>query len=56
MANAPTEPNVTNVVQFESRPKDTDRKTRIHLSLFDRLKFLVAFTLTFFVLVWSDMA
>ena len=56
MANAPTEPTVTNVVQFESRPKDTDRKTRIHLSLFDRLKFLVAFTLTFFVLVWSDMA
>ena len=42
--------------QFESRPRDTDRRTRIHLSLFDRLKFLVAFTLTFFVLVWSSMA
>ena len=42
--------------QFASRPRDTDRKTRIHLSLFDRLKFLIAFTITFFVLVWSDMA
>ena len=42
--------------QFQSRPRDTDRRTRIHLSLFDRLKFLVAFTLTFFVLVWSSMA
>ncbi|CAB4555904.1 MAG: AAA family ATPase [Actinobacteria bacterium] len=42
--------------KFESRPRDTDRRTRIHLSLFDRLKFLVAFTITFFVLVWSAMA
>ena len=41
---------------FEGRPRDTDRRTRIHLSLFDRLKFLVAFTITFFVLVWSAMA
>lgn len=42
--------------QFESRPRDTDRRTRIHLGLFDRLKFLIAFTITFFVLVWSAMA
>jgi cell division protease FtsH len=42
--------------KFESRPRDTDRRTRIHLSLFDRLKFLVAFTITFFILVWSAMA
>ena len=48
--------SVPTVTQFESRPRDTDRKTRIHLSLFDRMKFLVAFTITFFVLVWSDMA
>lgn len=47
---------MSTISQFESRPRDTDRKTRIHLSAFDRLKFLVAFTLTFFVLVWSDMA
>lgn len=42
--------------QFQSRPRDTDRRTRIHLGLFDRLKFLVAFTITFFILVWSAMA
>jgi cell division protease FtsH len=47
---------MSTISQFESRPRDTDRKTRIHLSAFDRLKFLVAFTITFFVLVWSDMA
>lgn len=47
---------MVNITQLESRPRDTDRKTRIHLSLFDRLKFLVAFTITFFVLVWSEMA
>ena len=47
---------MSTISHFESRPRDTDRKTRIHLSAFDRLKFLVAFTLTFFVLVWSDMA
>ena len=39
-----------------SRPRDTDRKTRVHLSLYDRLKFLIFFALIFFVLVWSDMA
>lgn len=47
---------MSTISQFESRPRDTDRKTRIHLSAFDRLKFLIAFTITFFVLVWSDMA
>ena len=47
---------MSTVTQFESRLRDTDRKTRIHLSFFDRIKFLFAFTLTFFVLVWSDMA
>ena len=39
-----------------SRPRDTDRKTRIHLSFYDRIKFLLFFTLVFFVLVWADMA
>lgn len=39
-----------------SRPKDSDRKTRVHLSLYDRIKFLLFFTIVFFVLVWADMA
>ena len=47
---------MSTISQFESRPRDTDRKVRIHLSLFDRFKFLFAFTLTFFILVWSSMA
>lgn len=51
-----TTSNSPTPAQFVSRPRDTDRKTRIHLSMFDRLKFLIAFTITFFVLVWSDMA
>ncbi|MBM3704145.1 MAG: AAA family ATPase [Actinobacteria bacterium] len=51
-----TTSNSATPAQFVSRPRDTDRKTRIHLGMFDRLKFLIAFTITFFVLVWSDMA
>ncbi|MFM7499944.1 MAG: AAA family ATPase [Actinomycetota bacterium] len=51
-----TTSNSPTPAQFVSRPRDTDRKTRIHLGMFDRLKFLIAFTITFFVLVWSDMA
>lgn len=39
-----------------SRPKDSDRKTRVHLSFYDRIKFLLFFTIVFFVLVWADMA
>ena len=39
-----------------SRLRDTDRKTRVHLALFDRFKFLILFALTFLVLVWSDLA
>lgn len=39
-----------------SRPKDSDRKTRVHLSLYDRSKFILLFTLVFLVLVWADMA
>jgi len=39
-----------------SRPRDTDRKTRVHLSFYDRIKFLLFFTIIFFVLVWADMA
>ena len=39
-----------------SRPRDTDRRTRVHLSLYDRTKFLLFFSIVFFVLVWADMA
>ena len=39
-----------------SRPKDSDRKTRVHLSVYDRIKFLLFFAIVFFVLVWADMA
>ncbi len=39
-----------------SRPRDTDRKTRVHLSLYDRSKFVILFALVFFILVWADMS
>lgn len=39
-----------------SRPRDTDRTTRIRLSIYDRSKFLLLFALTFFVLAWASMA
>jgi ATP-dependent Zn protease len=39
-----------------SRLRDSDRKTRVHLSVFDRFKFLLTFGLVFLVLVWADMS
>ena len=42
--------------QLESRPRDSDRKTRVQLSLFDRAKFLLLFGLVFLILVWAAMA
>ena len=39
-----------------SRPRDTDRKTRIHLSFYDRIKFLLFFGLTYLILTWSSLA
>jgi ATP-dependent Zn protease len=39
-----------------SRPRDTDRKTRIHLTFYDRVKFLILFGVTFLVLTWSSLA
>jgi len=39
-----------------SRPRDTDRRTRVHLTIYDRAKFLLLFALVFFVLVWAAMA
>ena len=43
-------------IETQSRPRDTDRKTRVHLSLFDRFKFLIFFALVFVTLVWADMS
>ena len=39
-----------------TRLRDNERKTRIHLSFYDRTKFISLFTIVFLVLVWSDMA
>jgi cell division protease FtsH len=39
-----------------SRPRDIDRKTRIHLSFYDRIKFLLLFGITYLVLTWSNLA
>ncbi len=39
-----------------SRARDTDRKTRVHLSFYDRSKFVTLFVLVFFILVWADMS
>ena len=39
-----------------SRPRDTDRRTRVHLTVYDRAKFLILFAVVFFVLVWAAMA
>jgi ATP-dependent Zn protease len=43
-------------ISTPSRPRDSDRKTRIHISFYDRIKFLLFFSIVFFVLVWADMA
>lgn len=40
----------------ESRLRDTERKTRIHLTLFDRTKFFLLFVVVFLVLVWAGLA
>ena len=39
-----------------SRTRDSDRKTRIHLSLSDRLKFLILFAIVFAILTWASLA
>ena len=36
-----------------SRKRDSERKTRVHLSFFDRVKFLLLFSITYLVLVWA---
>lgn len=39
-----------------NRLRDSDRKTRVHLALFDRLKFFLLFILVFVILIWASMA
>ena len=39
-----------------SRQRDSDRKTRVHLSLYDRVKFLLLFAIVYLVLVWAALA
>ncbi len=43
-------------IESQSRPRDTDRKTRVHLSAFDRFKFLILFAVVFLTLVWAAMS
>ncbi|CAB4776391.1 unannotated protein [freshwater metagenome] len=39
-----------------SRARDSDRKTRIHLSFYDRTKFLLLFVIVFLILTWASLA
>ena len=38
------------------RPRDTDRSVRVHLTIYDRTKFVSLFAVVFFILVWAAMA
>ena len=39
--------------QGVSRKRDSERRTRVHLSFFDRVKFILLFALTYLILVWA---
>lgn len=39
-----------------SRKRDSDRKTRVHLSVYDRTKFILLFVIVYLVLVWASLA
>lgn len=39
-----------------SRQRDSDRKTRVHLSIYDRTKFILLFVFVYLVLVWASLA
>lgn len=43
-------------LENSSRKRDSERKTRVHLSFFDRTKFLLLFAITYLVLVWALMS
>ena len=38
------------------RQRDSDRKTRVHLSVYDRSKFVLLFAIVYLVLVWAALA
>ncbi len=40
----------------QNRLRDSDRKVRVHLSAFDRTKFLILFAAVYLVLVWAALA
>lgn len=43
-------------IDNSSRKRDSERKTRVHLSFFDRAKFLILFAITYLILVWALMS
>ena len=47
---------MSNTEQYTSRMRDSDRKVRIHLSAFDRLKFLITLSIVYLTLAWALMA
>jgi ATP-dependent Zn protease len=54
--STPTTTSPDGIRPAAGRPRDEDRATRKPLPLFDRVKFLLLFTLVWFLLVWSLMA
>ena len=40
----------------QGRPRDTDRSVRVHLTIYDRTKFVSLFAVVFLILVWAAMA
>ena len=48
--------NQSNGIEIsQSRTRDTERMTRVHLTLFDRAKFTLLFAGTYLFLVWAAM-
>lgn len=47
---------MSSVESQTSRQRDSDRKTRVHLSLYDRVKFILLFAVVYLVLVWASLA
>ena len=41
---------------MSSRLREDESKVRVHLSFYDRIKFISLFAIVFFILVWADMA
>ncbi|MBV9208516.1 MAG: AAA family ATPase, partial [Actinobacteria bacterium] len=56
MRKAQASPAVEGLAEPGGRPRDDDRLTRKPLAFWDRIKFLLALVLVWFILVWSVMA